>query len=439
MYLVRKASIFALLLLIASLPARAQGLLRDPDIEYSLKKVAEPVLRVSDLGASTVDILLVDDGRLNAFVIDRNNIFINSGLMQRMHTPEMFQAVIAHEAAHIANGHLARRPVNLRTARTAASIGSILAAAAAVAAGAPEAAGAVAAGAQNSALRRFFAYTRAEENAADQTGFRYLVTAGIDPVGMLDVLDLFRGQELLPSSRQDPFARTHPLSRDRFRVAQGMADKHTGTFSQNEAARYWFMRAKGKLTAFTRAPKWTLTRAGETGYEDVKAMRQAIAFHRQAQSDKAVKLMEQAIAIRPDDPYYYELKGQILFESRQFAAATAAYEKAAEGAPKNALILGSYGRSLLAKGQTKKALDFLEQARARDERNGRVLRDLALAHAKLGNRGMASVVTAERHAMFRRFDDAELQAKRALALLPEGSAGWRRAQDVLVISKRAKR
>ena len=116
-------------------PARAVSLLRDPDIEHALDRLARPVLEAAGLGATRTDIVLVDDRSLNAFVVDRGTIFIHSGLLLKMDTAAMLQAVIAHEAAHIANGHLTRRPVNLRNARTAAGIGMALAAAAAVASG----------------------------------------------------------------------------------------------------------------------------------------------------------------------------------------------------------------------------------------------------------------------------------------------------------------
>ncbi|MEL7258881.1 MAG: M48 family metallopeptidase, partial [Pseudomonadota bacterium] len=208
-HILRVLTASALLAMLLAMPSRAQTILRDPDIEHALKQLAAPVLRAAGLGTAGMRILVIDDGSLNAFVIDRNHIFLNSGLIQRMETPDMLQSVIAHEAAHIANGHLTRRPINLRNARTAAGIGSALAAVAAVAAGGgAEAAGAVALGAQTTAQRLFFVHTRAEENAADQSGLRYLVEAGISTEGALKVLDLFRGQELLVSARQDPYART---------------------------------------------------------------------------------------------------------------------------------------------------------------------------------------------------------------------------------------
>jgi len=437
MHLARFLMAILLILATVSAPVRAATLLRDPDIEHGLNKVAEPIFKAAGLGATRMDIVLIDDRSLNAFVVDHGNIFIHSGLLLKMDTAAMLQAVIAHEAAHITNGHLARRPVNLRNARTAAGIGMALAAAAAVASGAGEAAGAAALGASNTAMRMFFVHTRSEENAADQTGMRYLARAGVDPQGMVEVMDIFRGQEMLSAARQDPYARTHPLSRDRYRVVQRLAEAHAGAARENDEVEYWFQRAKGKLSAFERSPKWTLNRVGESGYADIAAMREAVAYHRRSDLARAAGAIDRAIAARPNDPYYHELKGQIMIESRRFDAAVAAYGKAASLAPENALILGAYGRALLAAERVRDAVTYLERAHARDGRDPRVLRDLAQAHARLGNRGMASLMTAERYAMAGRLPDAGIHAKRASDLLPRGSTGWRRAQDVLAAAERA--
>jgi predicted Zn-dependent protease len=252
-------------------------------------------------------------------------------------------------------------------------------------------------------------------------------------------MDLFRGQESLSLSRQDAYARTHPLSRDRYRRVQALAEAQSRQVQPDPEATYWFARAKSKLSAFQRSPKWTLTRAGEYGYEDVTLMRQAIAHHRNADLRRALQAIDGAVARRPDDPYLHELRGQILMESRQIKAAVAAYARATNLAPRNALILGSYGRALLADGQVQKAAQVLESARSRDGRDFRVLRDLAQAEAHLGNNGMASVLTAERYAMAGRLKDAKIHAERASGLLPRGSAAWQRAQDVLHAAKAAEK
>jgi len=439
MKLFRLLAISLIMTLLLGAPARALTLLRDPDIEYALKQIATPILKAAGLSPTRTDILVIDDHSLNAFVVDRSAIFIHSGLILKMKNAAMLQSVIAHEAAHITNGHLVRRPVAIRNARTAAGIGAVLAGAAAAASGNSQVIAGAVAGASNSAMRLLMVHTRAQENAADQSGLRYMANAGVDPQGAVDVMEIFRGQEALSASRQDAYARTHPLSSDRYRVVKRLATGYAGRAKENPKVDYWFARAKGKLSAFQRSPKWTLNRAGEYGFQDVKLMRQAVAYHRQSNLRKALKAMDGAIAARPKDPYYRELRGQILMESRQIKSAISAYGQAVNLAPNNALILGSYGRSLLAGGQVKKAAQVLEKSRARDGRDPRVVRDLAAAHAKLGNNGMAAVLTAERYAMSGRLKDAGIHAKRASDLLPRGSAAWQRAQDVLSAAKAAQK
>ncbi|NBD29729.1 MAG: M48 family metalloprotease [Alphaproteobacteria bacterium] len=433
----RRASIPALLavamLLVAALPARAVNLIRDPDIEHALTRLAAPVLRAAGLDPGRVRILMVDDASLNAFVLGGDAIFLHTGLILKMERAAQLQSVIAHEAAHIANGHMARRQANLGTARNAAGFGMALAAAVAISTGQADAAAGVAAGANGSAMRRFFAHTRAEESAADQSSIRYMLRAGVDPAGAVEVLDIFRGQEALSIGRQDPYARTHPLTSARLRAMRGLVAANPGDGTGDAQFDYWFARAHGKLSAFTRNPGWTLRRVRDDDSQTGR-MRRAIALHRQADAAGAIREMQALVAAHPDDPYLYELFGQILLESRRFSAAAQAYRNASALAPDNALILGGLGRSLLTldgADAAARAVQVLERARARDFRDGRILRDLGQAYARSGQPGLASLATAERYALAGRMQDARVHATRAVDRLPRGSAAWRRAQDVL--------
>jgi predicted Zn-dependent protease len=252
------------------------------------------------------------------------------------------------------------------------------------------------------------------------------------------VLDIFKGQELIAAERADPYTLTHPLSRDRYRAVEALvvSAKPGGT---SQEAQYWFDRARGKLSAFKRAPSWVLRRAGREQFQDVGVMMQAVAYHRQSNLGKALAAIDAVIKARPNDPFFLDLKGQILLESRQFGPAVQVYQAAVNKAPNNSQILGGLGRARLAAGDVNGALTVLERARGLDFSDPRILRDLAVAYAKTKQNGMASLVTAERYALDGRLEDAGLHAKRASDLLPNGSAGWRRAQDVLSAAERAKR
>lgn len=424
----------SVLYLVTAAPAAAITLLRDADIEHGLSKLAAPILRTAGLSPTRVRILVVDDSSLNAFVIDSQTIFVHAGLIQKVNNAEALQAVLAHEAAHIANGHIARRMGNLRGARTLAGLGTALALIAA-AAGAGDAAGGIAIGTSASAQRAFLAHTRAEEASADRSAASYMRSAGINPTGLVDLHEIFRGQENLNVGRQDLYMRSHPLSRDRIRAAQAYVASNSFSGAPDPEAAYWFSRIRGKLSAFNRAPKWTMGRLSSEPTADIRLMREAVAYHRLRDLPNAQRAIDAALVARPDDAYYYDLKGQILMENRQWDAALSAYENAVALAPRNALVQGGYGRALLASNQPRAALDALEHARARDFRDLRVLRDLSIAYAKTDQTGMAALVTAERYALQGRMRDAGIHAKRATSLLPRGSAPWQRAQDVLIASE----
>ncbi|MFW8592708.1 M48 family metalloprotease [Cribrihabitans neustonicus] len=419
-----------LICLAPAVQAGSVALLRDADIEHGLNRLAAPVLRAAGLNPQRVRVLLVNDRSFNAFVTDSQTIFIHYGLVLKVDRARMLQAVIAHEAAHIANGHIGRRLENLRSARGAAGLGLALSVLAA-AAGGGEAAIGIAAGTQSSALRGFLAHTRAEEASADVSAADYLRRAGISPEGLAELHRIFAGQEHLSAASQDPYMRSHPLSRDRLRAAEAYAAAHGGAERADPEAEYWFARLRGKLSAFVRAPDWTRRRAEGEQYADVRLMREAVAHHRQNRLDRALKSIDAAIAARPGDAFYHDLKGQILMENRRWQAAASAYGQAARLAPRDPLILTGLGRVQLAAGNPAAALKTLERARAIDFRNPLLLRDMSLAYARTGQTGHAALVTAERYALMGRLEDAGHHAKRASALLPAGSPGWRRAQDVL--------
>ena len=425
-----KTLLFSIVLTVTATAGQSTNLLRDPDIEHGLQALASPILRAAGLNSSDVKILVVDDMSLNAFVIDHNHIFLHAGLILRLKSAAQLQSVIAHEAAHIVNGHISRRIANVQRAKIASVFGVLIAAAAA-AAGEPEASLGLALGASSSAGRVLLAHTRIEESSADQSALRYLTQANINTTAMSEVFQIFSGQTALSVVRQDPYTRTHPLNRDRIRAINAYKSKAKKR-PEDKTQAYWFTRIQAKLSGFLRAPKWTLTHA--KGTSEIDFMRQAIANHRSGNGNLAKQQLDKLIAARPNDPYYQELSGQILLESRQYAAAVGAYGAAARLAPSNALILGGYGRALLAantKRSNKKALKILQKAHGLDNRDARILRDIGTAYARSGQQGQAILAIAERYELLGNIKNAALQAKRAKAILPRGSIAWQRAQDIL--------
>lgn len=418
----------------------AQGLIRDAEIEHTLKLVLRPLQKSAGIGGSRVDIFIVNSRNLNAFVAGGNNIFLNTGLIRKMKSKEMLQAVMAHELAHITQGHLSARAANIASARTASGLGLALGVAAAAAGGSSGLGVGVIAGLQETTRRTLFAHTRSQESAADRASIRYLQGAGVSPQAAVDVLNLFRGQEVLTANRQDPYVLTHPLTSQRIAHMKAAASAYKGSPSrQSPDIDYWYARMIVKFNGFIGNPSYNLQQVKSSQEGELRTMARAIAFHRQAKGDKARREVDKLIRMRPKDPFYHELRGQILLESGNAKAAVASYRRAANLAPKQPLILGGLGHAMLAKNSgasVSEALKVLKNAYAKDPRDNLTLRNLALAYARTGQPGQASVATAERYALQSNFKHAEIHAKRAQGLLPRGSVGWLKSEDIIAIARR---
>ena len=436
---VRRLALVGTLVLSAVPGANAQGLIRDAELEATLARISDPILRAAGLAPQRVAFYIIDNPRMNAFVAGGNNIFIHTGLFRRLDSADQIRAVIAHEVGHITGGHLARREARLRSTRGLAGLGLLLGVAAA-AAGSPQGGAALGLLSQEAALREFLSHTRAEEAAADQASIRYMTAAGADPRAIVEVMQIFVGQDILSGSRRDPYVLTHPLWTQRLRLVEDrVANAPRGQALSPQDA-YWHARMVAKFDGFIGNPSRTLRKYRDDRTE-IGGVARAVAYHRIPDIRRALASVDGLIRARPNDPFYRELKGQFLIENGDAAGAAAAYRQAVALAPNEGLILAGLGRALLAldtASATREALAVLERARTLDDANPRVLRDLAVAYARTGQRGRASLATAERFALQGNLRDANVHARRAAQQLAEGSSGWRRAQDIIAAAERGR-
>jgi predicted Zn-dependent protease len=430
----------AAVLALAAGPAAALTLIRDAEIEATLRRVAGPLFRAAAVNPAMVEVYVVEDREPNAFVAGGQNIFLNTGLLTELEGVDELRAVIAHELGHLTGGHQTRRDQGMAGARGIAAIGMLGAAAAAVG-GVPQASVAIAVGAGQAAQREALAYTRGEEAAADQAGLRYLAAAGGDPAAAIRVLERFRRMEAMTGRFSDPYALSHPMWSERIGMLEERVAALPAGAGPSAEDQYWHARMVAKLAGFLESPAETLRRYPEAT-SDAAALGRAIAWHRRPDPDKAGAAMGALAAARPDDAFLIDLEAQFRLESGDAAGAAAAWRRAVALSPREPLMLGGLGRALLNTGDpalTREARDALARSAELDRANAPVLRDLALAEARLGNEGAAALATAERFLLEGRLRDAGRNAARAAALMPEGSPGWRKAEDILRITRRATR
>jgi predicted Zn-dependent protease len=420
-------------------PVMAQSILRDAETEAFFDEISEPLIRAAGLSPANVDVVLINDRSINAFVAGGQIVYLHSGLIEAATTANEVQGVIAHELGHIEGGHVIRY-ADGASAAGGISIASLILAAAAIAAGAGEAGMGIMAAGQQAALGKFLAFSRAQEGTADASGARYLSAAGITGKGSISFFKKLQNFEFrLGIPQEDSYARTHPLSGERISVLED-------TYSVDPAWQKplnpkWeadFKRIKAKLTGYLADPKETMRDYPESDQSVPARYARAYAWHKSAYPQKALAESSALTNSAPDDPYFLELHGQILLESGQPAEALKPLRKAVALTGNQPLIAGIFGHALVAtedKAHLDEAATVLKAAVTKDNQNPFAWYQLGVVYEQKGDTARAALASAERYLMEGAPQFALPNAQKAMAGLPEYSPDWIRAQDINMVAE----
>lgn len=422
----------------ASAPARVEAkegqLVRDAEIEDIIRVYATPLFQAAGLSPNDINVYLIRDSRLNAFVTPGLRMFINTGLLMRAETPLQVIGVIAHETGHLAAGHTATRGDSLRQASTTVLASYVLGLGAALATGRPELATAVLSGGQDIALKGLLSYTRNQESAADQAAVRLLRGTQQSPRGLLEFMQILGGQEVLYSSNQDPYLRTHPLTEDRVSFLEEQVKR--SPFGDSPASPELVAlhnRMRAKLYGFLEPLERVLQVYPASDDSLPARYARAIAHYQAGDIENALESTEVLIAEMPEDPYFRELKGQMLFEYGRLGEALPAYQEAVRLSPRSAQLRLGLAQVQIETNRPElndAALKHIEATLREEPDNSFAWRLAAVAYGRKGDVGMTALALAERALAQGHAKEARDQAVRARDLLPAGSPGALRAADI---------
>lgn len=418
--------------------ANAQSLLRDTEIEETLREFTDPILRAGGLTPSSVDIYLVNDASLNAFVTRGQNIFLHSGLILESDTPNQLKGVIAHETGHITGGHIVRSDYGNRSA-----YGSMLIAAgiglAAILAGEGEAGALVLGGSQQFGVLEALSYSRVNESAADQYAAEYMERTGQSGEGLIQFFEKFRAQEVLSQARRYPYFRGHPLSSDRIdALRERVRDSDHTEIKDTEEELHKHAMMQAKLRGFLNGPAEVYSRFPLSDQSKPARYARAVANFKQADLRNSLKEIDSLIEEEPKNPYFHELKAQILYESGKGTQAIAPSKKALELRPGSPLLEIALAQATLETrdtGDYKKVENLLKSALQREPTNSYGWYLLADVYERQGQRALAKYATAERFYALGDIQSARDFAQRAQEDLPRSEPQWRRASDIIVVTE----
>lgn len=449
---VRGARLTATLLLAALLAVQAPlafaqsagpRLIRDAEIEELIRDYAMPIFKAAHVNANAIDIFVINDRRFNAFVADGRRMFINAGALMQAGTPNEIIGVIAHETGHIDGGHLARLRSKLASAQTAAII-AILAGIGAAAAGgiasgntgdAAQAGQAVVLGGQSIIERTLLAYQRTEEAAADRAAVRYLDATGQSAKGMVRTFERFADQALVSLKYIDPYVLSHPMPRERLSALSQLAASNPYFERKDPPAlqlRHDLMRAK--LIGFLEKPDAVLRRYPPSDTSLPARYARAIADYLSADLRLAIRDINDLLREQPNNPYFWELKGQALLESGHGREAVEPLRRAVQLAPRTGLIRMLYGQALLASDDPRLLDEAIgELSRALDREPDAVVghRQLANAYGRKGDIIHAELASARAAFFSGDLAAAKHHASRVQKKAPKGSPLWLQADDII--------
>lgn len=427
---------------LAPSPSQARSLIRDAEIEHTLRLYADPIFKSAGLSPDAIHIFLIDDKSINAFVAGGSNMFLHTGLILETKDPGMLIGVMAHETGHIAGGHLAQGSEKIKNAQLGTVLSYILGAAAA-AGGSPKAGMAIMSAGQQAAMRNFLSYSRANEQSADQAGLTYLQSNNISANGMLEMFELLRRNESRNFGTPDPYVLTHPLGKERIAHIRNYVSRSTiPPNSWPKAFNGRHERMIAKLTGFLQPLDYTLTKY-PTGNNGLSARyARAIAYYRASKLDISLVEMDSLLKESPADPFFNELKGQILFENGKVDEALKSYSTAVKLLPDSPLIRIDLAKAQLAVGtpdMISEAQQNLEIATSQDATNASAWRLLGTAYGKQNKMAQSNLALAEEAVLINEPEQALNYLRQAEIELKAGSPGSLRAQDLKRLAEKMKK
>ena len=413
------------------------SVLRDTETEALFHDLSTPLIKAANLDPSSVKVVLLNDPEINAFVATGQTVYIQSGLLLATDNVNQLQGVVAHELGHVAGGHSIRMDQGVGAA-TGITIATMILGAIAIAAGAGEAGMGVMMAGQRAALGNFLAFTRTQESSADAAGASYLSKAGITGKGMLDFFGKLQNQEYrLAIYDTDSYDRTHPLSTERIEaLEQKLKNDPAWNKPIDAQLDVRFQRVKAKLAGFID-PKQAIIKYPERDQSVPAHYARAYAYHLGGYPDKALSETDALLATAPDDPYFLELKGQILLETGKPADAIAPLREATKESGDAPLIASMLGHALIATEKPAnypEAKQVLKAAIGRDNENPFAWYQLGMIYETEGDMGRAALATAERSNLEGNPKLALASARTAMRGIPTGSADYLRAQDIAMVS-----
>lgn len=430
-----KIFVFLLSLFFAT-GAHAVSLINDTEIERVVTELVRPIATAAEIPENRLRVHIVRDDDFNAFVMGGDDVYIYTGLLTQIKSPDALQAVIAHELGHTIGGHMAQMSSRMAAEMQRAMLIQALGIGLMVAGGNPSLGAGVLAGSSGVAQQSMLAFTRDEERIADNMGLDLMVRAGQNPNGFIQVFEQMREISGAAESRVNPTRVNHPLTTERLKNVRDRIAKLDYNAPATDPARdAKFRLIQAKLVGYLD----TATRVRElypySDKSDAAIYARAIASMQAGNLDAARVGTQTLITRHADNPYFYELLGDIEYQFGHYDDSVTAYSRSLElagNAPQIQTALALVLTERKKSGDAARAIELCKRALLVAPAP---LTYWVLARAYGDDDGRGDWARAEYYSMIGNTQNAKKYAKIARQKLKSDAPEYIKSGDILNKSK----
>jgi predicted Zn-dependent protease len=285
-------------------------------------------------------------------------------------------------------------------------------------------------------MRSLLSERRAQESTADQAGLRYLDATHQSGRGMLETFERFAQQEYVSASYRDPFVLSHPVATDRLaQLRDRVAASPYAEAKDPPALQFRHDMMRAKISGYLERTQTVLNRYPPSDNSFPARYARAIARNCSGKCTDAIGELDALIREKPDNPYLWEIKGNLLFWVGKYQDSIPPLRKALQLTGSNEPLLQvGLAQSLLATEDASvvdEAIALLRRSTQGDDDNSMAYHQLAKAFYKKQLFPQSELAAAQAHFIEGNVKQAQIFAKRALSKLPRGTPEWIRAEDIV--------
>ncbi|ACN16267.1 TPR domain family protein [Desulforapulum autotrophicum HRM2] len=258
---------------------------------------------------------IVDSDQFNAFAGPGANIFVNRGLITGLDNSDELAGIIGHECAHAACRHISQM-LDRSKLVSIGTLAGVLAGVLVGVAGGGDAAQAVVLGSVASGQTSMLAYSRENEEEADQKGVKYIRDASFSPRGLLTGLEKIRASDWYGTDAIPAYLKTHPGSKDRILYLEAWLQDHANeAVTNNGIDPFRFNLVKYRLAGLYGQVDTTeamLSKMLKKDPDDAAIhYGLALVLVRKSLLDQALSHLGQALTLRLFDPFVLVEMGRV--------------------------------------------------------------------------------------------------------------------------------